>query len=122
MSFIRRNHHGLSLAPLSVYIASTPEETMTRLTTALLLHAALLARLNIPMLLAQAGADSDAPPEPPVAHKVAHVTEVHGDKLTDDYFWFREKKNPDVIKYLEAENAYTQAVMKPTQALQETLY
>src|SRR4030095_8055818 len=40
----------------------------------------------------------------------------------DDYFWLREKDNPDVTKHLEAENAYTEEVMKPTKALQETLY
>ena len=43
-------------------------------------------------------------------------------RLKDDYFWLREKNNPEVIKYLEAENAYTEEVMKPTKELQETLY
>ena len=43
-------------------------------------------------------------------------------RLKDDYFWLREKSNPEVIKYLETENAYTEEVMKPTKALQETLY
>jgi len=47
---------------------------------------------------------------------------VHGETLTDDYFWLREKTNPEVISYLEAENAYTDAVMKPTAELQEKLY
>ena len=46
----------------------------------------------------------------------------HGQRLTDDYFWLKDKKNPDTIAYLEAENAYAAAVMKPTQKLQETLY
>src|SRR5438309_3574249 len=59
---------------------------------------------------------------PPVAKKVPHTTEVHGTTLHDDYFWMRDKKNPEVISYLEAENAYTAAVMKPTEALQEKLY
>ena len=40
----------------------------------------------------------------------------------DDYFWLREKTNPEVAAYLEAENAYTDAVMKPTEPLQEALY
>src|SRR5436309_15721130 len=61
-------------------------------------------------------------PAPPVARKVPHTTTVHGTTLTDDYFWMRDKKNPEVISYLEAENAYTAAVMKPTEALQEKLY
>ena len=59
---------------------------------------------------------------PPVAKKVAKLTELHGETLVDDYYWLRQKKDPEVIKYLEAENAYTAAVMKPTEPLQEKLY
>lgn len=60
--------------------------------------------------------------KPPVARKAAKTTTIHNEQLTDDYFWLREKTNPDVISYLEAENAYTESVMKPTSAFQETLY
>jgi len=60
--------------------------------------------------------------KPPVARPLAHKTELHGDSLIDNYFWLREKKNPDVVAYLEAENAYTAAVMKPTEELQSKLY
>ena len=56
------------------------------------------------------------------ATKRPHTTEIHGYTLKDDYFWLREKSNPEVIKYLEGENAYTEEVMKPTKGLQETLY
>ena len=51
-----------------------------------------------------------------------HVTRIHGHTLIDDYFWLRDKTNPEVLKYLEAENTYTEQVMQPTKALQETLY
>ena len=61
-------------------------------------------------------------PAPPVAKKVPHVTEINGRKLVDNYFWLRNKKNPEVAAYLEAENAYTAAVMKPTEAFQKRLY
>jgi oligopeptidase B len=61
-------------------------------------------------------------PQPPVATKVPHETRIHGVTLKDDYFWMREKSNPEVTSYLEAENAYTESVMAPTKALQETLY
>ena len=61
-------------------------------------------------------------PDPPVAKRVPRTTVIHGDTLFDDYYWLREKTNPEVITYLEAENSYTQAVMKPTEALQQTLY
>jgi oligopeptidase B len=60
--------------------------------------------------------------QPPVAKKLPHVTEIHGLKLTDDYFWLREKSNPEVKAYVEAENAYTDSVMKPTEELQKKLY
>ncbi|MGO9123717.1 MAG: S9 family peptidase [Terriglobales bacterium] len=61
-------------------------------------------------------------PAPPVAKKVPKITEIHGRKLVDNYSWLRDKKNPEVKAYLEAENAYTAAVMKPTELLQNQLY
>jgi oligopeptidase B len=47
---------------------------------------------------------------------------VHDDERVDNYAWLREKSNPDVLAYLEAENAYTAARMRHTEPLQETLY
>ncbi len=67
-------------------------------------------------------ADTGSLPAPPVAKKVPHVTEVNGHKMTDNYFWLRDKPNPEVRAYLEAENVYTDAVMKPTEPLQKKLY
>ena len=66
--------------------------------------------------------DGNSMIQPPVTDKKPKVTEINGDKLVDNYFWLREKTNPAVIAHLEAENAYTDAVMKPTVALQEKLY
>ena len=59
---------------------------------------------------------------PPVAKKVPKVDVLHGDKRQDDYFWLREKGDPEVVAYLNAENAYTDSVMKATEAFQEALY
>jgi oligopeptidase B len=59
---------------------------------------------------------------PPVARVNHTEINLHNHTLTDDYAWLREKSSPEVIAYLEAENAYTEAVMKPTEALQKTLY
>ncbi len=59
---------------------------------------------------------------PPVAKTIPKTDTIHGDVRVDDYAWLREKDNPDVLAYLEAENAYTDAVTAPTEALQETLY
>lgn len=61
-------------------------------------------------------------PTPPVAKKVPKVDVYHGERRVDDYFWLRDKQNPDVAAYLEAENAYADAVMAPTQGFQERLY
>jgi len=57
-----------------------------------------------------------------MAEKKTKTTNIHGTTLVDDYFWLREKANPAVLAHLQAEDAYTQAVMKPTEALQEKLY
>jgi oligopeptidase B len=63
-------------------------------------------------------------PKPPVAKKVPKIDTLFGEVRVDNYFWLRddERKNQEVIDYLQAENAYTDEVMKPTEALQETLY
>ena len=66
--------------------------------------------------------DSSPLPAPPGAKKAPKVTEINGHKLVDDYFWLRDKKNPEVKAYLDAENAYTDAVMKPTEPFQKKLY
>src|SRR5262249_41123447 len=68
-------------------------------------------------------AQSDAgAARPPVAKKVPRTFTLHGDVLVDNYYWLREKTSKEVIDYLEAENAYTEAVLKPTAALQDKLY
>jgi oligopeptidase B len=59
---------------------------------------------------------------PPVADKQPKTITVHGDSRVDDYFWLREQSNPKVTDYLKAEDAYTDALMKPTAALQDTLF
>lgn len=61
-------------------------------------------------------------PQPPVAARHPHVTEHFGERRVDDYFWLRQRDNPEVIAYLEAENAYTEVMMAHTVPLQETLY
>ena len=65
---------------------------------------------------------SSSLPAPPVAKKAPKTTEINGRTMVDNYYWLRDKKNPEVRAYLEAENAYTDAVMKPTEGLQKKLY
>jgi oligopeptidase B len=61
-------------------------------------------------------------PSPPTARKVHQETKMHGVTLTDEYAWLRDKENPDVTAYLEAENAFAEAVMAPLAGLREELY
>src|ERR1700730_18086917 len=65
---------------------------------------------------------SDALPRPPVARRETVEHLLHGDRRMDHYDWLREKENPEVIAYLQAENAYTDAILKPTEGFQEKLY
>ncbi|HUD64907.1 MAG TPA: S9 family peptidase [Candidatus Sulfotelmatobacter sp.] len=81
-----------------------------------------LGTLWLISLLVLTAADTGSLPAPPVAKKVPHLTEVNGHKMMDNYFWLRDKPNPEVRAYLEAENDYTEAVMKPTEPLQKKLY
>src|SRR5271169_3469454 len=59
---------------------------------------------------------------PPVAKKVPTQKKINGKTLVDDYAWLRERCNPDVKALLEAENAYAEYVMKPTEERQKELY
>jgi oligopeptidase B len=61
-------------------------------------------------------------PQPPRAKVLPKPITHHGDTRIDNYFWLREKQNPDVAAYLKAENRYTEAVMKPAADLQKQLY
>ena len=82
-----------------------------------------LSVLLLASLLCLTAADNPSSlPAPPVAKKIPKITEINGRKLVDNYYWLRDKPNPEVKAYLEAENAYTDAVMKPTEGFQKKLY
>jgi oligopeptidase B len=59
---------------------------------------------------------------PPVAKSAPTENDINGGKLVDNYRWLRDKSNPEVAQYLNAENAYADSVMAPTAALQQKLY
>ncbi|HXN52780.1 MAG TPA: S9 family peptidase [Candidatus Acidoferrum sp.] len=61
-------------------------------------------------------------PQPPVARRQPVEHALHGDRHVDDYAWLRDKGNPEVIAYLNAENAYTDAILRNTEPFQEKLY
>ena len=60
--------------------------------------------------------------QPPKAEIVPKALTLHGHTRVDNYYWLNERENPKVLKYLEAENAYTRAVMKPLEPLEQKLY
>jgi oligopeptidase B len=59
---------------------------------------------------------------PPLAKIVPTQITLHDEIRVDNYFWLRDRADPDVIRYLEAENRYSEEVMGPTATLRETLY
>lgn len=74
------------------------------------------------VLVVALGAGTAVAQSPPVAAVVPKVDTLHGNVLTDNYFWLRRRENPEVIGYLQAENAYTDTMMAGTRDLQERLY
>ncbi len=61
-------------------------------------------------------------PIPPICAIKPKELTFHGNTRIDNYFWLNERENPEVISYLEAENAYTKAILAPTEAFQKTLF
>ncbi len=90
------------------------------------------ARIALPVVFALAALASSvrgqtptprtSEPTPPVAPRVPKVLEIHGDRRADEYDWMRDRSDPKVTAYLEAENAYAAAVMKPTEKLQDEIF
>ena len=70
-------------------------------------------------LVACSGAKPSSPAPAPEKRPV--TLEIHGNSRVDNYFWLRERENPEVIAYLEAENTYTEQALKPYEGLQGVL-
>ncbi len=60
--------------------------------------------------------------KPPVAKIIPKQLDKHGHVRTDNYYWLRERENPEVLNYLKAENDYTSAATAHTQALRQKLF
>lgn len=60
-------------------------------------------------------------PGPPAAAKRAERLEIHGDVRIDHYYWMKNRDDPEVVAYLEAENAYADRKLRPVEGLQQTL-
>src|SRR6266446_6512665 len=74
------------------------------------------------VLLAQALPTTTPSAVSPVAAVRPHRFDEHGNVRVDPYYWLKDRNNPEVIKYLEDENAYTRGVMAHTEGLQARLY
>ena len=66
--------------------------------------------------------DGDPVTQPPKAPRRPHEIVYHGHVRVDPYYWLKDRDDPEVIAYLEAENAYTQAMLAHTEELQEKLF
>lgn len=75
-----------------------------------------------PIREAHAPAQHSETTPPPAAKILPGTDTIHGNILIDNYHWLRDRSDPDVIAYLNAENNYTRVVMEPTEKLQEKLY
>lgn len=60
--------------------------------------------------------------EPPIARRRPTERTLHGDLVVDDYFWMRDREDPEVIAYLEAENAYTEAMADHLAPLRDEIF
>ncbi len=78
--------------------------------------------LALPLVVSPACVRAPAPARVPVASRRPLPSVVHGQTRVDEYAWLREKDDPEVQAYLEAENAYAEAILSGTRALQQTLY
>lgn len=58
----------------------------------------------------------------PQAPKKPQLLEIHGHQRIDEYYWMNDRENPEVIAYLEEENAYLGEVMKPTEDFQKVIF
>jgi len=80
-----------------------------------------LAACNQNMTPVKITLQTDFPAPPAAAIRPSEFTEF-GNKRIDNYFWLKDKTNPEVIEYLKAENAYFDTVMSSSRALQDKLY
>ena len=66
--------------------------------------------------------DQPAPTQQPVVRRVPTERTHHGDTFVDEYAWLAEKENPETIAFLEAENAYTEAITAPEEGLRQAIF
>ena len=78
--------------------------------------------LSFVTLLTQCTMSETIPQGEPKAKEIPYEMTIHGDTRVDEFYWLRDRENPEVIEYLNAENSYREKIMIGTEALQEHLY
>jgi oligopeptidase B len=73
------------------------------------------------LIFSPLGASADDNVPPPAAEKKPTKLEIHGDIRVDKYYWLRERDNPEVIEYLEAENSYLESALADSAGLRQRL-
>ena len=85
-----------------------------------------MKKINLFILIAlcvlRLPAAEEPSPRPPAAKRIPKELVMHGHSRVDEYYWLNQRQDPEVVAYLQAENAYTDAVMRPQAALREALY
>src|SRR5580704_1420141 len=61
-------------------------------------------------------------PAPPAAPQIGQATIIHGETVTDNWSYLRDREHPATIPYLEAENRFTDQIMEPARALETKIY
>ena len=83
---------------------------------------AFVALLGLALRAAMAAESASSDPVPPVADRKEHFETWHGKRWEDPYYWLRNKDTPEVVKYLEAENAYTESMTADLKSFSAALY
>src|SRR5262249_60149262 len=66
--------------------------------------------------------ESDVDLSPPAAPKRPRILSLHGDDRVDDWYWLRDRDDPEVIAYLTAENAYADAMLARLVPLRDRIF
>ena len=82
----------------------------------------VLPGLSFVVLMTQCTMNESPTTGEPIAKTVDHEMTIHGDTRNDEYYWMRDRENPEVIDYLNQENTYREQIMKGTEKLQDRLY
>lgn len=81
-----------------------------------------LASATVLLLFSLSACKNQVKMNPPIAKKIPHEMTFHGHTRIDDYYWLNDRENPEVISYLEQENAYHDSMMAGSADLKEHLY